>query len=70
MRLSLCATSAARFWGFESRAVTFLHQNVLINKKYIISLKRMSHRLPRFFTSSNTLYLAVLVENRCLRKIR
>ncbi len=70
MRLSLCATSAARFWGLESRPVTFLHQNVLINKKYIISLKRMSYRLPRFFTSSNTLYLAVLVENRCLRKIR
>jgi hypothetical protein len=69
MRLSLCATSAARFWGLESRPVTFLHQNVLIAKKYIISLRRLSKRLPRFFTWSNTLYLAALAENRCLRKI-
>ncbi|CAI8800470.1 hypothetical protein EMIT0357P_10862 [Pseudomonas marginalis] len=50
MRLSLCATSVALFWGLERRNVTFLHQNVLINKRYIISLKALRKRGARFFS--------------------
>jgi len=52
MRLSLCATVMALFWGLEAENVTFLHQNVLINKKYIISLKAYRSALAVFFSVS------------------
>jgi hypothetical protein len=68
MRLSLCVTSAARFWGLDSKNVTFLHQNVLINKRYIISLKALYEALPRFFFSNKTIYLVALDANPCFRK--
>ncbi|AZE82488.1 hypothetical protein C4J98_1059 [Pseudomonas orientalis] len=70
MRLSLCATSAARFWGLDRKIVTFLHQNVLINKRYIISFSVFGDDQPRFFPFVKTIYPVALVENPSLGKTR
>ncbi|WP_411566313.1 hypothetical protein ACLIN3_06870 [Pseudomonas orientalis] len=70
MRLSLCATSAARFWGLDRKIVTFLHQNVLINKRYIISLIVFGDDPPGFCSFDKILYPVARVENSSLGKTR
>ncbi|MGA9701926.1 hypothetical protein [Pseudomonas sp.] len=60
MRLSLCATSVALFWGLEGWNVTFLHQNVLIHKRYIIQLRAFRRACAGFFLGLAAIYPAVL----------
>ncbi len=60
MRLSLCTTSVALFWGCARVSVTFLHQNVFINKRYIISFAAACRGLWFFFALAHAIYSVTL----------